>query len=71
MHSATAWGQWALELLLRSAILPQGTGKCNSCRTALGQRAMGLPQHTAVLPGGTGMWNQCNATPHCPWVLGS
>ena len=31
MHRHTAPGQWAVDLLQRNAILPGGTGQCNSC----------------------------------------
>ena len=53
MHSLTAWGQWAVQLLQCTASLPWG------------QWAVQLLQCTASLPGGSGQWNSCNAPPHC------
>ena len=31
VHCLTAWRLWAVELLLRTAALPGGSGECNSC----------------------------------------
>ena len=33
MHCLTALGQWAVDLLQRTALLPGGSGQCNSCNT--------------------------------------
>ena len=46
MHCHTAWRPWAVELLLRTAALPGGSGQWNSCNT---------------LPWGSGLCNSCNA----------
>ena len=59
MRCLTAWGQWAVELLQRTASLPWGSGQWNSCHT--------LPH----CPGGSGQWNSCNALPHCLGAAGS
>ena len=59
IHCLTAWGQWAVELLQRTASLPWGSGQWNSCHT--------LPH----CPGGSGQWNSCNAPPHCLGAAGS
>ena len=59
IHCLTAWGQWAVELLQRTASLPWGSGQWNSCHT--------LPH----CPGGSGQCNSCNTVPHCLGAVGS
>ena len=54
-HCHTAWGQWAVQLLQRTALLHGGIGL----------------QCTAPLPGGSGQWNSCNSLPHCLGVVGN
>ena len=60
MHCHTAlgpWGQWAVQLLQRSASVPWCSGHCHSCNALphrLGQRAAQLLQCTASLPRGSG-----------------
>ena len=52
MHCHTAWGQWAVELLLCTATLPGGSGQCNSCNTlphclgAVGSATPAMQCHT-------------------------
>ena len=45
MHSLTAWGQWAVELLQCTAPLPGCSGQCNSCNT--------LPHHRGAVGSAT------------------
>ena len=59
-HCHTAWRLWAVELLLRTAALPGGSGH------ARGHWAVELLRYTASLPWGSGLCNSCNALPHCP-----
>ena len=59
MHCATAWGQWAVELLQCTASLHGGSGQWNSCNAP------------PSLPGGSGQCNSCNALPHCLGAVGS
>ena len=59
MHCPTAWGQWAVQLLQRTASLPGGSGQWNSCNA--------LPHCL----GGSGQCNFCNALPHRPRAVGS
>ena len=53
MQCLSAWGQWALELLLCSASM------------LWGQWAVELLHGTATMPGRSGQWNSCHALPHC------
>ena len=57
MHCLTALGQWAVELLQRTATLPGYS------------EAMQLLQYTASLPGGSGQWKSCHALPLCPGAV--
>ena len=57
MHCHTAWGQWAVELLLCTASVPGGSGQWNSCHAlphCLGEWAVELVQCTASVPGAVG-----------------
>ena len=53
IHCRTAWGQWAAQLLQRTAAL------------AWGQWAVDLRQYTAALPGGSEQCSSCITLPHC------
>ena len=53
IHCRTAGGQWAAQLLQRTAAL------------AWGQWAVDLRQYTAALPGGSGQCSSCITLPHC------
>ena len=59
MHCHTARGQWAVQLLQCTAIVPTASGQWNSL------------QCTATMPGGSGQCNSCNALPHCLGAMGS
>ena len=66
MHCLTAWGQWAVDVLQRTAPLPGGSGQWNSCNTlphclgAVGSRIPAMHCLTALGAAGS-------ATPamHC------
>ena len=53
MHCLTAWGQWAVQLLQRTASLPGGSGQCNSCNA--------LPYCLGAV--GCVQWSECPAGP--------
>ena len=74
MHCLTAWGQWAVELLLCTATPPGGSGRCNPCNTLphyLGAVGSGTPPIYCLTAGGSGQWNSCYALPHCLGAVGS
>ena len=48
LHRHTVWGQWAVQLLQRTASLTGGSGQCNS------SSALQFQQCTASLPGDSG-----------------
>ena len=68
VHCHTAWGQWVVELLQRTATLPGGSGQWNSCNAlprCLGVVGTGTPAMHCLTAGG--QWAvhpvQCTATP--------
>ena len=75
LHHHIAWGQWAVELLQRTASPPGGSGQCNSCNTLphyLGDRGRcNSCICIATLLRGGGHWNSCNALPHCLGAVGN
>ena len=74
MHCLTAWGQWAVQLLQRTASLPGGSGQCKSYKALhhyLGAVAGATPATHCLAALGSGHCNSRNALPHCLGAVGS
>ena len=73
-HCHAACGLWAVEILLRTATLPEGSGEWYSCRTlplCLGAVDRASPAIHCLPAWGSGQWSSCDILPHCLGAMGS
>ena len=73
-HCLTAWWQWAVELLQRTASLPGGSGQWNSCNAlphCLGAVGSAIPAVHYLAAWGQWQWNPCNAPPYYLGAMGN
>ena len=73
-HCHAAWGLWAVEILLHTAALPEGSGEWYSCHSlppCLGAVGRPSPAIHCRRAWGSGQWNSCNTLRHGPGAGGS
>ena len=73
-HCHAAWGLWAVEILLHTAALPEGSGEWYSCHSlppCLGAVGRVSPAIHCRRAWGSGQWNSCDTLRHGPGAGGS
>ena len=73
-HCHAAWGLWAVEILLHTAALPEGSGEWYSCHSlppCLGAVGRASPAIHCRRAWGSGQWISCDALRHGPGAGGS